>query len=223
MVFATRLGRKGPRARECGGYGEVSEVAGNAEQRTLPLPAARGKPSRSLHYYCAPSLALDLGLPYLSLMAGRQDIGGRPIPGYGTYYFRLPSAALQNASHGMISLELHTGFEAEGLWTGAQPQVGLYEVRVIDLEKDSFPGREEFLQQVKLFQPEGGYFNEVLKGNPFEASQDLLEIGSGSGTLSCLMAAFTKANVWGIDLLDYRDPNPHFSQLASLIFLCGDS
>lgn len=146
------------------------------------------------------------GIPYLSVVAESEDLGGRPIPKYGTYYFHLPLSVLKKASGGLMQLELHTGLEAEGLWTGERPQVGLYEIRVIDLQKDSFPDREEFLQQVKLFQADGGQFYQFVREYPFNPSQQLLEIGSGIGVLSCLMAAFTKAKVWGIDVRDYGDP-----------------
>ena len=146
-------------------------------------------------------------IPYLSVKADGQEIGARQISKYGTYYFRLPSKLLQTLSSGSISFEVHTGIQADGLCDGAKPQVALYEARIIDLRTGSFPDREEFRQQVKLFQPEGGYFYEVLREYPFDPSQKLLEIGSGWGTLSALMAIFTKATVWGIDVVEYSNPN----------------
>jgi 2-polyprenyl-3-methyl-5-hydroxy-6-metoxy-1,4-benzoquinol methylase len=144
--------------------------------------------------------------PYLSVSAGGHELGGRAIPGYGTYYFRMPTAAVENGLGEAMALEFRTSFEAATQWSEAHPQVAIYEARIVDLEAGDFPDRAEFLDQTKVFRPEGGYFYEVVRDYPFDSGSRLLEVGAGKGALSCLMATFTGASIWAIDVVDYGNP-----------------
>ena len=81
--------------------------------------------------------------------------------------------------------------------------LAVYEIRVIDLAADGFPERWEFLQQAKIFQPEGGELSQILNNTKFSAEDRILDIGCGGGWTTAMLAGLGPATVWGIDLYDY--------------------
>ena len=147
--------------------------------------------------------------PYLSVAVAGQPIGVQPIFSYGTYFFRLPSALLKNLSAGgSLAVRLSTlGAPVESTPRDSrETALAIYEVRLIDLNTDDFPERHEFLEQIKIFQPAGGTVAEILHGHTFRPADRLLEIGCGQGWTTVLLAGFSSARVWGVDLYDYSHP-----------------
>jgi SAM-dependent methyltransferase len=80
----------------------------------------------------------------------------------------------------------------------------MFEVRIVDLNRDDFPERQEFLLQRKAFEPgPGGLAADILTSHKFVPTDRILDVGAGSGWTTVLFAGFTGANVCGVDLYDY--------------------
>lgn len=140
----------------------------------------------------------------LSMRFNGVQLTGQPIPGYGTYYFPIPSDALRKSPRGWVGIELLVYAEAEGKVTTQQASVALYEVRVIDAANDDFPDKHAFAGKLSLFTPVGGHFFETLSQYPFRPEHRVLEVGAGEGHLALLTSAFSRANVTGIDVREYE-------------------
>ncbi len=129
------------------------------------------------------------------------ELEPQTIPSYGTYYFPLPALARAMRAGHDIDVRLRVLVDNE---YRDDAGVCVYEIKLIDVEKDEFPGRAALREKLALFSSSGGKFYETLSRQHFPEGSRLLEVGSGEGHLACLMSAFSGVSVTGIDIIEYE-------------------
>jgi SAM-dependent methyltransferase len=141
---------------------------------------------------------------YLRISVGRRPIGTQLIPGYGSYFFPLPETLLADVPPGdSIELQL-SAFGSEELNGGDDPQrVAVYEIQIIDVERDEFAERTTFFEQARVFEPTGGSLYRTLRGYAFRPGGRILDVGAGMGWTTVLLAGFSGMDAWCVDLHEY--------------------
>ncbi len=141
---------------------------------------------------------------YLAVKVQGKDVGTHLIPGYGSYFFPLPHQLTTTKGTDAIEVSLSTlnspGAAADGV------QVSVYEVQLLDLERNDFDERHVFFEQAQIFEPSGGHLYTFLSGYPFDANARILDIGGGLGWTTVLLAGLGGARAWCIDTHDYTRP-----------------
>jgi SAM-dependent methyltransferase len=141
---------------------------------------------------------------YLSVSVGRRHVGTQLIPGYDSYFFPLRDTVSVEAPAGSsIDVALSVLGSAPG---PEPPRVGVYDVHVVDLERNDFPERHVFFEQVKIFEPAGGDLYRILSGYPFRSGAQILDVGAGLGWTTVLLSGFSGARAWCVDLHEYARP-----------------
>jgi SAM-dependent methyltransferase len=143
--------------------------------------------------------------PYLMVSVDRERIGLKHIPQYGTYYFPFSASLLARGTEDSVEVCLEA-MCAPGTVNGDSRELALavFELRIIDLNRDDFPERQEFLLQRKIFEPgPGGLAAQVLTHHKFVTTDRILDVGAGNGWTTMLLAGHSGANACGIDLYDY--------------------
>jgi SAM-dependent methyltransferase len=149
----------------------------------------------------------------LSVMLNGSELGTRPIPRYGTYYFAIPSDVIRRGERDWADIRLKVLTRSSACVAADDAGIAIYEIKLIDAAIDDFPDRHAFACKLSLFSPAGGKFYEVLSKYPFRQNHRLLEVGAGEGHLAYLTAAFSGASVTGIDVIEYdRENTPSTSQ-----------
>lgn len=143
--------------------------------------------------------------PYLMPSLEGRRIGLQHVTQYGTYYFPFSADVLAQRTRDSVEVCLETICGPETV-SGDPRDLALpiFEVRIIDLNREDFPERQEFLLQRKVFEPgPGGLAAEILTNHKFLPSDRILDVGAGSGWTTVLLAGFSGATVCGVDLYDY--------------------
>lgn len=139
----------------------------------------------------------------LALSLNGMKLDPQDVPSYGTYYFPLPASLREGLAEGSVDVRLRVLVGDE---YREDASACVYEIKLIDVEKDEFPDRHAFREKLGLFSPDGGTFYEMLSQQRFSKGDRLLEVGSGEGHLACLMSAYSGASVTGIDVIEYEKP-----------------
>jgi SAM-dependent methyltransferase len=143
--------------------------------------------------------------PYLMLSLEGRRIGLKQVSQYGTYYFPFSADILAQSERDSVEIQLETLCGPETV-SGDSRELALaiFEVRIIDLSLSIFPERQEFLLQRKVFEPgPGGLAADILMRHKFCSTDRILDLGAGLGWTTVLLAKFSGASAWGIDLYDY--------------------
>jgi SAM-dependent methyltransferase len=146
--------------------------------------------------------------PYLMPFVEGKRISLRQVPQYGTYYFPFSADLLAQQRRNSIEVRIETLCGPETVREDPRElALALFEIRIIDLNRDDFPERQEFLLQRKMFEPgPGGQAADILAHHAFRPEDRILDLGAGGGWTTVLLAGLSGAHVWGIDLYDYSQP-----------------
>lgn len=199
--------------------GDDAETAGFYERempygfRWLKREAVCRYPAGGVAAMKEPCLILRALIPpgaaarYVAISLDGRSLPPQLVSGYGTYFFPLPAGGGPPRGRETFEIRVSSSFE-DGAPVPGDPRelaIAVYDLRVIDLASEPFPERAEFLDQLKVFASDG-LASSILRRHRFRSSERILDAGAGSGWSTVLLAAFTGAPVWGVDLWDYSNP-----------------
>ena len=143
--------------------------------------------------------------PYLMPFVEGQRIGLKQVPQYGTYYFPFSPELLAQRTGDSVEVRLETLCGPETVSDNLRDlALAVFEVRIVDFSCEDFPERQEFLLQRKIFERgPGGLAADILSQHPFRPTDRILDLGAGTGWTTVLLAGFSGASAWGLDLYDY--------------------
>lgn len=158
-----------------------------------------------------------LGDTRLSVEVNGVHIGEKPILVFGNYYFNVESSVVNKFDKVKVVLKVNNKPIEEN---GKRLALTIYCVKLIDVEKDNagFDERALFIDQIKIFRPDASRLSKILDEKKLSAKSIILDIGSGVGWTTVLLAARTGARTTAIDPNHYKNGNQLKPELNERFF-----
>ncbi len=142
---------------------------------------------------------------FLRVDLGRRCLGVQIVSHYDHYYFRL-APGLNPGKGAKIRLRVVCMSTLDNACV-PKPDLALYQISLVDLGRENtFGERNEFYTQMDVFRASHSILPEVLDQLRLTPSDTILDIGTGLGWTTFLLAANTGAKTVGLDLYRYDDP-----------------